>query len=301
MQQKTCAEMRSEIQLEIKNVNKNYGRTCALSNITITLTPGLYGLLGPNGAGKSTLLNLLTDNIARQEGKILLDGIDIKKMGKNYRSIVGYMPQSQGFYKDFSVSAFLMYLSRLKGLSKAKAKIRVEELIDALHLKEKRKTHIGALSGGMKQRVMLAQALLNEPKILILDEPTAGVDPQERIRIRNYISLISEERTVILATHIVSDVEAVASEIYLMGDGRIIKHGTPEQLIQDVSEKVYDITIERDKLQDLQRKYMVSNIHSRADGTHIKIISDTTPDDYICSRGTANLEDVYLDTFFTIV
>ena len=182
--------MRSEIQLEIKNVNKNYGRTCALSNITITLTPGLYGLLGPNGAGKSTLLNLLTDNIARQEGKILLDGIDIKKMGKNYRSIVGYMPQSQGFYKDFSVSAFLMYLARLKGLSKAKEKRRVEELIDALHLKEKRKTHIGALSGGMKQRVMLAQALLNEPKILILDEPTAGVDPQERIRIRIYISMI---------------------------------------------------------------------------------------------------------------
>ena len=289
--------MRSEMQLEIKNVNKNYGRTCALSNITITLTPGLYGLLEPNGAGKSTLLNLLTDNIARQEGKILLDGIDIKKMGKNYRSIVGYMPQSQGFYKDFSVSAFLMYLSRLKGLSKAKAKIRVEELIDALHLKEKRKTHIGALSGGMKQRVMLAQALLNEPKILILDEPTAGVDPQERIRIRNYISMIAEGRIVIVATHIVSDVEAIANEIYLIGNGKVIKNGTPGQLIQDVSEKVYDISADYDKLKEIQEKYIVSNINSREDGVHIKIVADTPPNGYDYRRCPANLEDVYLDTF----
>lgn len=285
------------MQLEIKNVSKDYGKVHALSDITIALTPGLYGLLGPNGAGKSTLIHLITDNIARQEGQILLDGIDIRKSGRDYRSIIGYMPQTQGFYNDFSVTAFLMYISRLKGLGKAEAKKRVAELIEVLNLQEKRKTRIGGLSGGMKQRLMLGQALLNDPKILILDEPTAGVDPQERINIRNYISMIAKGRIVILATHIVSDVEAVANEIYLMGNGRVIKHGTPEQLIQDVSEKVYDILVDYEQLKAIQQKYTVSNISSRADGTHIKIISDKTPDEYSYSRCTANLEDVYLDIF----
>ena len=285
------------MQLDIKNISKDYGKTHALSEVSITLTPGLYGLLGPNGAGKSTLINLITDNIARQEGEILLDGTDIKKLGRDYRAIVGYMPQSQGFYNDFSVSAFLMYISRLKGLSKTAAKERVAELVDVLNLQQKRRTRIGALSGGMKQRLMLAQALLNDPKILILDEPTAGVDPQERIRIRNHISMIAKGRIVILATHIVSDVEAVANEIYLIGNGKVIKHGTPEHLVQDVSEKVYDISADYAELQDIQEKYIVSNINSRADGTHIKIVSDTVPEEYTYNRCTANLEDVYLDTF----
>lgn len=285
------------MQLMVQNLKKDYGKTHALSGISITFTPGLYGLLGPNGAGKSTLINLITDNIARQEGKILFDGTDIKTLGKSYRAVVGYMPQTQGFYNDFSVYAFLMYISRLKGLKKEKAKERSFELMEAFHLQDKRRVRIDGLSGGMKQRLMLAQALLNDPKILILDEPTAGVDPQERIRIRNYISMIAEGRIVIVATHIVSDVEAIANEIYLIGNGKVIKNGTPGQLIQDVSEKVYDISADYDKLKEIQEKYIVSNINSREDGVHIKIVADTPPEGYDYSRCPANLEDVYLDTF----
>ncbi len=285
------------MELVIRNIKKDYGKVHALSGISITFTPGLYGLLGPNGAGKSTLINLITDNIARQEGKILLDGKDIKTLGRNYRAVIGYMPQTQGFYNDFSVYAFLMYISRLKGLEKSKAKKRSLELMEAFNLQDKKRTRTGSLSGGMKQRLMLAQALLNDPEILVLDEPTAGVDPQERIRIRNYISMISEGRIVILATHIVSDVEAVANEICLIGNGKIIKNGTPGQLIQDVSEKVYDISADYGKLREIQEKYIVSNINNREDGVHIKIIAGTAPEGYNYCRCTANLEDVYLNTF----
>lgn len=285
------------MELKIHNIKKDYGKTHALSGVSITFTSGLYGLLGPNGAGKSTLINLITDNIARQEGEILLDGKDIKTLGKGYRAVVGYMPQTQGFYNDFSVYAFLIYISRIKGLKKEKAKERSFELMEAFNLQDKRRTRIDGLSGGMKQRLMLAQALLNDPKILILDEPTAGVDPQERVRIRNYISMIAEGRIVIVATHIVSDVEAVANKIYLLGNGEVIKSGTPGQLIQDVSEKVYDISADYVKLKEIQEKYIVSNINSREDGVHIKIVSGTAPDGYQYSRCAANLEDVYLDTF----
>ncbi|MFG6395183.1 MAG: ATP-binding cassette domain-containing protein [Lachnospiraceae bacterium] len=285
------------MELVIRNIKKDYGKVHALSGISITFTPGLYGLLGPNGAGKSTLINLITDNIARQEGEILLDGKDIKTLGRNYRTVIGYMPQTQGFYNDFSVYAFLMYISRLKGLEKSKAKKRSLELMEAFNLQDKKRTRTGSLSGGMKQRLMLAQALLNDPEILVLDEPTAGVDPQERIRIRNYISMISEGRIVILATHIVSDVEAVANEICLIGNGKIIKNGTPGQLIQDVSEKVYDISADYGKLSEIQEKYIVSNINNREDGVHIKIIAGTAPEGYNYCRCTANLEDVYLNTF----
>lgn len=285
------------MELVIRNIKKDYGKVHALSGISITFTPGLYGLLGPNGAGKSTLINLITDNIARQEGEILLDGKDIKTLGRNYRAVIGYMPQTQGFYNDFSVYAFLMYISRLKGLEKSKAKKRSLELMEAFNLQDKKRTRTGSLSGGMKQRLMLAQALLNDPEILVLDEPTAGVDPQERIRIRNYISMISEGRIVILATHIVSDVEAVANEICLIGNGKIIKNGTPGQLIQDVSEKVYDISADYGKLREIQEKYIVSNINNREDGVHIKIIAGTAPEGYNYCRCTANLEDVYLNTF----
>lgn len=285
------------MELVIRNIKKDYGKVHALSGISITFTPGLYGLLGPNGAGKSTLINLITDNIARQEGEILLDGKDIKTLGRNYRAVIGYMPQTQGFYNDFSVYAFLMYISRLKGLEKSKAKKRSLELMEAFNLQDKKRTRTGSLSGGMKQRLMLAQALLNDPEILVLDEPTAGVDPQERIRIRNYISMISEGRIVILATHIVSDVEAVANEICLIGNGKIIKNGTPGQLIQDVSEKVYDISADYVKLREIQEKYIVSNINNREDGVHIKIIAGTAPEGYNYCRCTANLEDVYLNTF----
>jgi ABC-type multidrug transport system ATPase subunit len=188
-------------------------------------------------------------------------------------------------------------MARLKDMNKRDAKERVAELIEILNLEAKAKSRISGLSGGMKQRLMLAQALLNNPKILILDEPTAGVDPQERIQIRNYISTLSRDRIVIIATHIVSDVEAIANKIYLIGGGRVIKQGAPEELIQNIADKVYDISVDYEEIQRIQEKYVVGNISSRTDGIHVKIISDNVPEEYTYERCAANLEDVYLEAF----
>ena len=209
------------MKLVIKNVSKTYGKVRALKDASFELREGIYGLLGPNGAGKSTLINLLTDNIKRDSGEILLDGTDILAMKGEYLNYVGYMPQDQGYDEEFTVKAFLMYIARLKGLKAKAAKARAEELIEMFNMDYYCHKKVGSLSGGMRQRVLLAQALLNDPPILILDEPTAGVDPQERINIRNSISKLAENRIIIIATHIVSDIEAIANEILLMKDGSI--------------------------------------------------------------------------------
>lgn len=211
------------MKLEIKDLSKSYGDVQALKSVNLCLEPGIYGLLGPNGAGKSTLINLLTDNVKRDEGQILWNGTEILKLGKAYRKLLGYMPQQQGCYEDFSALAFLIYIGQLKGMSKKEAQQKGMELLKCVNLEEVAYKKIGEFSGGMKQRLLLAQALLNDPKILILDEPTAGVDPLERIRIRNYISEIAADKIVILATHIVSDVEAIAKEIILLKKGEVIQ------------------------------------------------------------------------------
>ena len=174
------------MKLEIKNLSKNYGNIQALCNVSMELDNGIYGLLGPNGAGKSTLINLITDNIKREKGEICWNGKDILKLGKQYRNVLGYMPQEQGYYEEFTAGAFIMYMAKVKGLNRVKIKERMEELLTTVNLQDNRHEKIGSFSGGMKQRLMLIQALLNDPKVLILDEPTAGVDPQERIKIRNY-------------------------------------------------------------------------------------------------------------------
>ena len=182
------------MKLEIKELSKNYGKIQALDKVSMELENGIYGLLGPNGAGKSTLINLLTDNVKRESGQILWDGVEILKLGKSYRNILGYMPQEQGYYEDFTAGTFLMYMAQIKGMKKKEAKKKTKELLRIVNLETNRNDKIGGFSGGMKQRLMLAQALLNDPKILILDEPTAGVDPQERIRIRNFISQIAKDK-----------------------------------------------------------------------------------------------------------
>ena len=207
------------MELRMEQLTKYYGKTLALDHLSVTLREGVYGILGPNGAGKSTWMNLLTDNIRRTAGTILLDGKDILDMGRAYRSLIGYMPQQQGLYEQMTGRAFLYYMAGLKGLKKKAAEAQIEELLRIVNLAEDAADKMKNYSGGMKQRILLAQALLGNPKILILDEPTAGLDPKERIRVRHYIAELSKERIVLLATHIVSDVESIADEVLLLKKG----------------------------------------------------------------------------------
>ena len=285
------------MELKLQNITKNYGDKIALENINAVLECGIYGLLGPNGAGKSTLIKLLTDNIKRQQGDILYDGTDILKLGRKYRNLLGYMPQQQGYYADMPVGAFLMYMAHLKGISGKQVEKRLEELLRVVSLTDVRHKPVGKLSGGMKQRVLLAQALLNDPKILILDEPTAGVDPQERIKIRNFISEIAENKIILLATHIVSDVEAVAKEILLLKNGQLLRQDKPFSLIQSVEPYIYEVACQKEALKELQDKYPVSNIRHTEDGFLVKIITEKPPKEYACYEAEANLEDVYLYYF----
>ena len=285
------------MELDIRNLSKTYGKVKALSNVSFTLYEGVYGILGPNGAGKSTLINLITDNVRRETGEILLDGQDISSLKLDYFNYIGYMPQEQGYYAEFSVRAFLMYVARLKGLKGKKIKQKTQELIEEFHLEAFCHKKVGSLSGGMRQRVLLAQALLNDPKILILDEPTAGVDPQERINIRNIISRLSKDRIIIIATHIVSDIEAIAKEIVIMKGGQVIKKETPNRLIKDVEARVKEIEITVEELEEVQKKYVISNIQHSDKGFVVRIICNDYKDNYLCSPSKANLEDVYLYYF----
>ena len=211
--------------IEIKNLRKTYGKKVALKSFSYTFEDGIYGMLGANGAGKSTLMNLLTDNVKRDSGEILYDGKEILKMGGSYLEKVGYMPQQQGFYED---------MAELKGLRKKEAKKQIENLLEIVHLSHVADKKIGGFSGGMKQRVLLAQALLGNPKLLILDEPTAGLDPKERVNLRNYIHQLSQNKIILLATHVVSDVESIADRILIMKAGELVADDTPEHLVHAV-------------------------------------------------------------------
>ena len=225
------------MELEVKKLTKKYGEKVALKDFSYTFTPGIYGILGANGAGKSTLMNLITDNVKRTEGQIFWDGTDILKLGASFRKLLGYMPQQQGMYSDFSARAFLRYMADVKGLKRKQANKQIEELLELVSLKDVAHKKLGGFSGGMRQRVLLAQALLGAPQILILDEPTAGLDPKERLRLRQYIADLAENRIVFLTTHIVSDIESIATDVLLMKDGALVRHGTPDELIQSVQGK----------------------------------------------------------------
>ena len=225
------------MELRIEGLTKQYGQKKALDAFSVTFTEGLYGILGANGAGKSTLMNLITDNISRTSGEILFDGTDILKLGKAFRTKVGYMPQQQGFYEQFSGRAFLHYMAELKEIPRKQAKVQVEELLKLVNLDGDAHRKVGGYSGGMKQRLLLAQALLGDPSILILDEPTAGLDPKERIRLRNYIADLGRNKIVLLATHIVSDIETIAGQVVLMQDGKLAHQGSVEELLEEMKEK----------------------------------------------------------------
>ncbi|MBQ9673138.1 MAG: ABC transporter ATP-binding protein [Ruminococcus sp.] len=285
------------MELEIKNLNKFYGEYQALDNINIKITQGVYGLLGANGAGKSTLMNLITDNVKKTSGEILFNGVDILKLGKSFRKELGYMPQQQGFYDKFSARAFVLYMAGLKGLSRKQAKEETDHLLKVVNLDKVAHKKIGEFSGGMKQRVLLAQALLGNPKVLLLDEPTAGLDPKERIRIRNFISEIAEDKIVLISTHVVSDIEFIAKEVILLKQGKLVSHNTCNNLTKEIENKVFEVEIEKENLKYFQSNYRVSNLFYMGDKIIVRIVTDNPPKDYVKTPVSPTLEDLYLYVF----
>lgn len=285
------------MELRLEGIRKSYNRnkTYAVKDFSIKLTPGVYGLLGPNGAGKSTLMNIITQNLKADTGTVLLNDVEIDKLGDEYRGYLGYMPQQQSLYDDFTGEQFLWYMSSLKGLTRKEAKIKIDELLTLVNLQKDKYKKLKSYSGGMKQRILIAQALLNDPKILIMDEPTAGLDPKERIRIRNFISQISKDRIVLLATHVVSDVEYIAKEIIMLQHGKIVKNGTPQKLLEEMENKVFEVLVTEDEQKQYEEmKYRIANIMFTAEKTCLRIISDEMPKLGQVSIARPSLEDMYL-------
>lgn len=287
------------MELEIRNLSKRYGKKQALSNVSCKLNDGVYGLLGANGAGKSTLMNIITGNIEADEGEVLLDGKNILKSEnqREFREYLGYMPQFPIQYRGFTVLDFLFYMASLRGISKKKAKEKIDELLDMLALTEVRNKKMTALSGGMKQRLMLAQSVIGNPKVLILDEPTAGLDPKQRIAVRNLISEIAFQKIVLIATHVVTDVEFISKEIVLLKDGQVIKKAERETLTANLEGKVYEIKVPVLELKRIQQTYLVGNIVKEREWIYVRIVSDTLPQEKNVTIVRPSLEDVYLYYF----
>ena len=283
--------------LKVEHVTKYYGDFKAVDDLSFTVKPGeIFGLLGVNGAGKTTLMRMLCTLLKPTSGNIYCNGKDIFKMDGEYRNLLGYLPQDFGFYPEFTVNDYLLYIATIKGVRPAVARKRTNELISKVGLAKVANKKLKKLSGGMKRRAGIAQAMLNNPKILILDEPTAGLDPNERIRFRNLISELSEERLVLLSTHIVSDIEYIANEILMMKDGAILNKGTLDEIISTMPEKVWNCIVPQQSVSAITKRYKVSNMKSENHGVDLRIISAEKP----CETAVyvqPSLEDVFLYYF----
>ncbi len=285
------------MELTIDRLTKQYKNKIAVDRFESKLNEGIYGLLGANGAGKTTLMRMICDIQKPTSGQIKYNGKNIQKLGEDYRALIGYLPQDFGYYPDFTAYDFLMYISALKGISKQKAEMRVNELLQIVNLEKERKQKIKTFSGGMKQRLGIAQAMLNNPKILILDEPTTGLDPKERVKFRNLISGFSKDKIVILSTHIVSDIEFIADKIIVMKEGEKILSGTPEELIRNLQGKVWKcLAYSRQEVDTLNSEYCIINIHQEKDFVELRIVSDEKPT-LNAVNIEPNLEDLYLAYF----
>lgn len=286
------------MELLIDRVTKQYKNKIAVDRVSKSLQCGIYGLLGENGAGKTTLMRMICSILEPSGGELRLDGREILQMGEEYRELLGYLPQDFGYYPNFTAQEFLLYIASLKGLSRAYAKKRSRQLLIEVGLENEAKHRIKTFSGGMRQRLGIAQALLNEPKILVLDEPTAGLDPKERVRFRKLIADLGKDRIVILSTHVVSDVEAIADQILVMKQGQIVADGTVEKLEQQIEGRVWSYVGTEEEVQELENRYLIANMHHYGGQTEYRIIADEQPfTQAVPVRGT--LEDLYLYIFRT--
>lgn len=301
------------MKLSIEGISKSYGSNKALQNFTAKFEPGIYALLGPNGSGKSTLMNIITDNLKADEGRITYtdnggEPEDTLKMGVHFREKLGFMPQYPGLYQNFTVERFMWYMAALKGMEKTDAAMQISQILEAVELSDVPRRRIGALSGGMKQRLTLAQAVLGDsargsPQILILDEPTAGLDPKQRISIRNYISKIAFNKIVIIATHVVSDVEYMARDIIMLKRGVIVDNAPPHELVRKIEGKVWSVSCAEDEVQAMQDRFHVTNIARDENETGrviLRVLSGDLPTKG--AKVTApSLEDYYLWVFGDII
>lgn len=285
------------MKLEIRHVTKRYRDKMAAADVSLTLTAGVWGLLGANGAGKTTLMRMLAGILRPTEGQILCDGVEIGALGAAYREKLGYLPQEFGFYPEFTVQDYLEYMAALKGLPRAEAARQIDALLERVSLAEVRRKKIVKLSGGMKRRVGIAQALLNDPEILILDEPTAGLDPGERVRFRNLLSEFAQDRIVLISTHIVSDVEYIAAENAVMKDGKIIAVDTTEGLVKQIEAKVWQGNIPMEQLARWEHCLQVVNLRNETDGTVALRYLAEAPQLPGSIPARPKLEDLYLWLF----
>ena len=281
------------MELSVDRLTKHYGRKIAVDWVSTVLTPGVYGLLGENGAGKTTFMRMLCAILESTSGEVFLDGREITSMGADYRDVLGYLPQEFGYYPNYKAEEFLRYMAALKGIPRDVAKKRVKELLEIVDLSDVKGKRMKTFSGGMKQRVGIAQALLNDPKLLILDEPTAGLDPKERVRFRNLISDYAGDRIVLLSTHIVSDIEAIADEVLLMKKGKVLIQGTVSELTKKAAGKVWELTVSPSEAKIWQEKAAVANLRHEGEQVVLRILSDVKPAEG-AAHCEAGLEDLYL-------
>lgn len=280
------------MELKIQNITKRYRDKTAVDDVSITLTPGVWGLLGANGAGKTTLMRMLVGILRPSSGRILCDGVEIGTLGAAYREKLGYLPQEFGFYPEFTVQDYLEYMAALKGLPRTEAARQIDALLERVSLTEVRRKKIVKLSGGMKRRVGIAQALLNDPEILILDEPTAGLDPKERVRFRNVISSLGKNRMVLLSTHIVSDIDYIADRILIMKNGELIQEGTEKEITDKVEGCVWKCIVSEKEAGQITSSFIVSNMRSSGENVELRIVSERQP-----VAGAENVESTLEDAY----